>query len=697
MSRALRRIFTLLLALGMFLCTLPAFAAEDGLSTGYSGDVVGFSGDVDPDTVYTEAELTEWLSGHSGGTVSLGTSIAITKATLIDAPVTIDTEKYGLVYDGGCLQFNGAGMDALIIGEGVDMPVVDVRDMGRMFIGNWNNRLHTTNVTATGRGGQGGTALRLNGSGAGRLDFRMLEDNVPGLIRSSGKNAVGIELTDPFDLFSFHVQVDGENSTALLAHDSANICFCKLSATGDGAQAVRGGGELVVDSCQLSPAAEAANIAVYQVGFIPAWYPVKQYSDAAEFVRKIRNQNTTIFGGSDATQSYSPSVTWDDSYQDINLDVTGHAVVLGTLYSPWFGDLISAMPEITVDVRDPEIPCLYDTGTLQDVDDVYAIWFQFWMCDEWDLSDCILWHSADDGESWRDITTDTGIAWERADVTVAGVGVTRNGRVSIPISLIDEGAMFAIEAPGFGTSNVAHYSAAFPNKLPDKGGDRIGTDRIGVDLSGEKPAVGNPDPGDPDPGNPDPGDPDPGNPDPGDPDPGDPDPGDPDPGDTDPGNPDPGDTDPGNPDPGSSNIDSGNNDSDTSGRSSPDSDRSVKVVESATAPGLDEKSVIPLPYVPEVVPQTAASVAVQAMPAHADDDMHISPPAPRREENSAAIQENLIPAVDAPSSEVIDPMEQPPLPEPETSIIAVVVVLAAVAILSAAGLLWLKKPWSTEK
>lgn len=456
--------------------------------------------EVPPVVVYDEAELAAWLQNHTEGTVTLGNSITISEATIslkTGSSLVIDTGSFGLVFDGFYIYANNY-TTLSITGQGVDPPVLTIKSMGDFRTGNWNNYLCHLNFTATGRDGQGGTALSIDYdrdifTTAFQLSWPQ-DGLVPGKICSYGEGAVGIEFNDPsgdgdVNLYCFDVEVEGKNSVAVSAPQGVNLAFCKLSATGEGAQTLDAGGVSVVDTCIASPASTGKNTTVYQGSCVDVWFPLKQGCDAGALEEALwRHSSASLVDNSAKTLGSVVSITWDSvACAGIDLNTPGSTRVEGTISSPWFAEFFDATPRLFIEIRKPEIPCIYEAGALSETiaDGVRAITgvrLYFWACDEWGQEDCALLRSADGGKSWQDITGDQGVVFEE---TNSRQGPYRT--FDIPISMVDEDVWFIVEAKGFGESNPAHYSSDHPVQLPGSGGDRVGTDRLGVSLGGTKP------------------------------------------------------------------------------------------------------------------------------------------------------------------------------------------------------------------
>ncbi len=438
--------------------------------------------EADEDVVFSEQELLDWLTAHQniGGTVSLGCSIHIaTGKTILNygGSLTINTGAYSLVYDGGGLSFGG---DAHIIGEGVNMPVLEVKDLGVMRIGDWSNVLNSLNVTAVGRDGLGGVAVRICSSGSGRHDKTFIYSKPPGKILSYGEGAVGLELIGDFSAYCFDIAVEGENSVAVVAPKFALLSFCRLSATGYGAVCVRGDG-VVLDTCLAQPDM-GEGIHSYVRRFEPAYLMMKQNSSVDDLLWELEKRYIYIplVGGEVKSAFDGLIVMWDyDMCMDVDLSSTGITTVSGEIYASyqpfWLDNFLdtSAAASMVIDVRDPDIPCIYEVRfvTLSTDGEEFAE-LRLWQSERWTLDDCILWRSDDSGDTWYDYSEDA--IWEQG----MSDGVSS---VSFPVSTITDGCMVQIEVPGIGESNIIVFSFVDGQPTGDQGGDRTGADRaIGV-------------------------------------------------------------------------------------------------------------------------------------------------------------------------------------------------------------------------
>ena len=212
---------------------------------------------LDTDKVQNEEELQQWFYENSdtGGTVYLADNITITDYVFggyQGGQIIIDTGEYGLIYKGDVIYH----CDLRITGEGVNCPVLEVINTGSWGWGNWNNEVIDLFVTATGKNGQGGVALRISDDDG--YDFAMWMASVDnGLISSFGEGAVGLDLAKPLDVYCMNIKTDGTNSVAVNAPFGANLYYCRLSAIGAGAKAVSGN-DIQLDTCISTPAPAGA-------------------------------------------------------------------------------------------------------------------------------------------------------------------------------------------------------------------------------------------------------------------------------------------------------------------------------------------------------------------------------------------------------------------------------------------------------
>lgn len=416
-----------------------------------------------PDVVYTEGELRDWCvaNGASGGRVALGQTIVLTSHISKDEGniITIDTGEFGLVYNGGIISTDGFE----IIGEGVDVPVVDIYDAG-LYYTNWLHAVQGSSVTATGRDGTGGTAICVSGfdNYAVIMDYFIKE----GSIRAYGENAVGLRLTGVADIYCLNIQVEGKNSAAVYAEQGANLYYCKLGAVGEGAAAVTGGA-VFMDTCVSSPMPQNASVInrkILSVADGAFYYGIKQGAWMFYWDRP----KTFILSGNDEYPAIAQSfiVEWAWHPGDVDTSILGEVKIPGSLYAPFCGlgleDNIAI--ELIVDVRDENVPFIAAVDFFEhDVTVGAYATLTFW--DPYDPGDgnIILWRSDDDGESWYDFTSSPDLVWDGDELTYY------YGSVIAPF-------MLQIEVDGV-ESNVATIYPMQDTIGGGVGGDRDGGDR----------------------------------------------------------------------------------------------------------------------------------------------------------------------------------------------------------------------------
>lgn len=431
------------------------------------------------DVVHNEDELRVWLEEHDsgGGTVTLGNVVTITEYIYIgghsESSITIDTGNVGLVLDGAVID----GRERLsIVGEGVDVPVVDVLSAGKgnFWEHSWNNVLIMLNVTATGRDDLGGIAMRILG-----LDSKSFNDestNEQGVIRSYGTGAVGLWLDIPMDVCCYQVEVFGENSVAVYAPKGANLYYCKLMAEGENASTVKGI-NLLLDTCVASPEPEGVKNVKRQIledSLNQLYLPVKQNERIPYW---IYNFNTIAFflSGSDefgeAIRHFS--VYWDyDAYDSIDTSIAGKIVISGKVNPVFYGlgvfDNISI--ELIVEVRDPALPCINRVIIMENDEGRYAR-LEYWDAFNPEDENAVLWRSDDEGETWQDITHFSEIRW-------------CGGCLEFPTDNLEHPVLLQLEMVGTGESNIVVLQEKDGVTYGGKGGDRTGTDRGGSNASG---------------------------------------------------------------------------------------------------------------------------------------------------------------------------------------------------------------------
>lgn len=432
--------------------------------------------------IFDEDELADWLYDHeyTGGTVYLGCDIILTYqlAPYTDetAPIIIDAREFSLIFDGGCL-VNSNGF-LMITGEGIIAPVVDVYDVGWMWMGNWNSVLRELNITATGKDGLGGTALRINSVDGGSVtNITLMIDE--GIIRSYGVNAVGLEFCVPADAYCFRVEVEGENSVAVSAPDETTLYYCKLIAYGDGATVVSGG-DILLDACAVSPVPSDATIITRRIADISLnrfYLPIKQNSMLDWFYLSM--QSSPVFflsGGGEFTEK--PQflyVNWDFyAYEQIDTGVLGKTNVSG-IFDPAFQGLgFTDILELTltVEVRDPALPCIERVDFYEDEQGKYAV-FYLWESYDPHEDGVIFWRSDNGGDNWTDITYFESVKWS---------GSIFGGEIKFYYdeTEIENPIQFQLELPDIGESNIVILQIKDGGVYYGPGGDRTGTDRGGA-------------------------------------------------------------------------------------------------------------------------------------------------------------------------------------------------------------------------
>jgi len=434
------------------------------------------------DIVYNEEELATWCEEHkdSGGQVTLGGMVVITKILGMNsasAHITINTGSYGIVYNGGSIHiYSSGGFE--IIGEGVDVPVLDVYQVGGWYM-HWIEAVQGLSITATGRGSIGGTALRISQDDEYSAALEYIGDE--GLIRSIGTGAIGVYLAGPLDVYCLNIETEGENSVAVYADGGAHLYYCKLRAEGIESSAVSGSGDILLDTCAAFP--EPQNVRMIKRHMIDTvdqglYCAVKQFDKEYFYL----NYNFTFLlssgdGFSPVTQQFY--LEFDLDPHDVDTDILGKTIIQGSLIPAFQGlGLEEGFPlELVVEVRDPSIPCINYLGFYNNYSGIYA-GLNFWDTYNPDNGNVILWRSDDGGESWYDYTASPDIEWDGYWLRYY------YGELTSPVLL-------QLEVPGTGESNVVTIQSIDGYVTNGIGGDRTGVDRIVVNNGDDAPTANN--------------------------------------------------------------------------------------------------------------------------------------------------------------------------------------------------------------
>ncbi len=477
MSRASMHlsVLFLMLCLTWYNAIVPADALEPPTEKQAEVEDSVLTGETDTkDVVYTEIELKSWISEHKevGGTVSLGCNVTITEPLAvygIYGSITIDTGEFGLIFDGATL----SALNMHIIGEGIKVPVVEVlrTGSGDLFDVPWNNLLLDLNITANGKNGIGGTALRLSRDIDGSIDLTSVEKQ--GLIRAYGTGAIGVELAVPLELYCLQIEVSGDGSRGVVAPDGTTLYYCRLTADGEDATAVNEG-NVILDTCTATPeppTAQNRSRSLLPESSTTLYLPMKQYDDPAFFDwMDYQNAVLSLSGGTGYASVYRlfPIYVDDAALSQIDTSTLGKVTIPYTLLPPFLGlGLENTELLLTVDVRDAALPCIYKVTSRDYGIDGKFFFLNFWNNYDPENDDILLWRSNDEGETWTDATQSEEIEWY-------------GNSVHFKYSTLENSVWFVLEAPDIGESNVVILSEKDGLGVGGNGGDRTGTDRGGV-------------------------------------------------------------------------------------------------------------------------------------------------------------------------------------------------------------------------
>lgn len=423
--------------------------------------------------VYSEEELEQWLYDNEqyGGNVVLGDNITITNLILCfpEVPIIIDTNQFGLVFDYGYLLLNE---NVIVRGEGVNLPVIELKNAGFVHMETWDSILQSFNITAVGKNGMGGCALRVSDTGNSIINTDHLTYKT--FIRSYGENAVGIEFNIPTTTFGFQIEVDGKNSSAISGTDQIQLFFCKLNATGNNAKSITGS-NFTLNNCIISPEPVNATVLERKITGISGqrlYYPIEQHNNSilSSLMYYHSNYNFILSGDQDNPSITIPiSVQWDD-----NIFLTDTSVLSKNTFSGRVNPILQQFNlegnydiELTVDVRDPDVPCIFNVIFSSDYMD-----FELWKSYKGKQQDVILWRSDDDGKTWYEYTENENIQFNH---------YTYSSIIKFYFEEITNPILLCLEEKGVGESNVVSIYQENGITLFGLGGDRTGADRDGYE------------------------------------------------------------------------------------------------------------------------------------------------------------------------------------------------------------------------
>ena len=424
--------------------------------------------------VSTFEELEQWCADHDGvgGTVFLSDSITIRQTIsggYQGGHVVIDTGAHGLRYDGGYILLD----DFEIVGEGVDCPVLEVRDVGFVWAGNWCNILLTQTVSALGRDGLGGTAVRIEALDLNAFSLSSVPAS-PARISSQGSGAIGLDIVSPVDVYCLNVEVVGEGSQAVQAAAGTVFYFCRFHVEGIMSSATKDSA-ITFDTCQVVGSAGGAQVISRRISEVSGkrfYLPVKQADP-----NPLNPQTFFTFwlagdDGSELRQSFA--VVWDSNQlAAIDTRVLGKTSIRGELLPILSGLGLEDgfMFELVVDVRDPSLPCIAEVFFLEEYDqfgDSYTVAvLSFWQGFDASAGD-ILWCSDDGGMTWVNCTDSPDISYPAWTTDWLSF---RLPDLSSPLQLYVQNDA--------GVSNLVTLYAKDGQPYGDCGGDRTGVDRNG--------------------------------------------------------------------------------------------------------------------------------------------------------------------------------------------------------------------------
>lgn len=464
---SMRAYFFLFLLSGLLLygslCTIEVKAAEN-LTTTEQEDLCP-----ETTTVTTAEELARWLAAldGNGGQVTLGAAITI-EDTIFPYedqanPIRICTGSFGLIYDGGSI----STLDVELIGEGVDMPVLEIRGIEDKYewfhVPDWNKILSDMDVTATGRDGLGGVAVQVTEDKIKRSSTASYV--IRGRIHSYGEEAVGLMLTldHPVDIYFLDIDVEGTNACAVTAPSGADMFGCSLSALGKGAVTAAGNG-IVLDTCLLSPEPEDATVISRTIERIVGLEPqIRQNVDYRNISLGLYEpKRYRLTGGRylDICLEYDPEI-----FKDLDTSVLGEMKIPVSLPPCLQGLGLENEEPFTfrVWIQEPDLPIIDYINQEEDI-----LTFFTWDDAAWEPG-WILWCSEDEGVTWTNITGWEKVVW-REDPTSRTI-------FQMDVQGIEQPILLALEnSTGWG--NVVSLIPGENGVISmGPGGDRDGGDR----------------------------------------------------------------------------------------------------------------------------------------------------------------------------------------------------------------------------
>ena len=419
-------------------------------------------------TVENSRELCAWMQslGPEGGKISLGATVTLTWEdgvyfnAMLEKPAIIDTKEYSLVYAGNGVRPVGQKAEMFQIeGEGVDAPVLELQ--GDRFEGasDWNEYLVYQEVTAYGRDGMGGVAVRVTSDSVDRSSLEYYKAR--GRIHASGAGAVGLKLDVPALVNCVDIDVNGEGALGIDGPEGSKAFLCKLSA-GEGGRPAGDGVDTdgsILDSETTGPRIDC------RVGIEPQIPQGASRGDVKSIMGLGYTQRYRLTDGSYIDVELKPE---EDFAETIDTSVLGPVDIPVALPEYLQGLGLEGENGLTFRawVRDPALPILAD---MEQEGDIVTFFASYYFKDDesvWD-PETRLWRSDDGGETWTDATET--VAWCVEDYSVELFALDAAG-LDHPIFLVLENRA--------GWGNVVTLTPGEEGVVdPGTGGDRDGGDR----------------------------------------------------------------------------------------------------------------------------------------------------------------------------------------------------------------------------